>query len=96
MEPGTENAKHLALIRDTAKEISRELIAHQRQLTEASRKEVQKHLVPYTKLIRNHSCAKCCAKNRLALKVARPLSDPTISFTLELCLIFCDLGYNER
>ena len=45
VEPGTEYAKHLALIRDTAKEISRELIAHQRQLTEASRKEVQKHLV---------------------------------------------------
>ena len=44
-EPGTEYAKHLALIRDTAKEIARELIVHQRQLPEASRKEVQKHLV---------------------------------------------------
>ena len=45
MEPDTEYAKHLALIRDTAKEIARELIVHQRQLTEASRREVQKHLV---------------------------------------------------
>ena len=45
VEPGTEYAKQLALIRDTAKEIARELIVHQRQLPEASRKEVQKHLV---------------------------------------------------
>ena len=45
VEPGTEYAKQLALIRDIAKEIARELIVHQRQLPEASRKEVQKHLV---------------------------------------------------
>ena len=45
VEPGTEYAKHLAFIRNTAKQIARELIVHQRQLTEASRKEVQKHLV---------------------------------------------------
>ena len=45
VEPGTEYAKHLAFIRNTAKQIAREIIVHQRQLTEASRKEVQKHLV---------------------------------------------------
>ena len=45
VESGTEYAKHLAFIRNTAKQIARELIVHQRQLTEASRKEVQKHLV---------------------------------------------------
>jgi hypothetical protein len=45
VEPGTEYAKHLAFIRNTAKQIARELIVHQRQLTEASRKEVQKDLV---------------------------------------------------
>ena len=44
-EPGTEYAKHLALIRDTAKEMARELVVHQCQLTEAGREEVQKHLV---------------------------------------------------
>ena len=45
VEPGTEYAKHLAFIRNTAKQIARKLIVHQRQLTEASGKEVQKHLV---------------------------------------------------
>jgi hypothetical protein len=44
-EPGTEYAKHLALIRETAKEMARELVVHQCQLTEAVREEVQKHLV---------------------------------------------------
>ena len=45
VEPGTEYAKHLALIRDTAKEMARELVVHQCQLTEAGREEVQEHLV---------------------------------------------------
>jgi len=46
VEPGTEYAKHLALIRDTAKEIATGLIVHQGQLTETVRsKEVQEHLV---------------------------------------------------
>ena len=45
-EPSTEYATHLALIRDTAKEMARELVEHQCQLTEAVRsKEVQKNLV---------------------------------------------------
>ena len=46
MEPSDEPAKHLALIRDTAKEIATGLIVHQGQLTETVRsKEVQEHLV---------------------------------------------------
>ena len=45
MEPSDEPAKHLALIRDTAKDMSRELVAHQCNLTDAVREEVQKHLV---------------------------------------------------
>ena len=46
MEPSNEAAKHLALIRDTAKDMARELVEHQCQLTEAVRsKEMQKHLV---------------------------------------------------
>ncbi|PYX32481.1 MAG: hypothetical protein DMG80_07815 [Acidobacteria bacterium] len=45
-EPSTEYATHLALIRDTAKEMAREPVEHQCQLTEAVRsKEVQKNLV---------------------------------------------------
>lgn len=44
-EPGTEYAMHLALIRDTAKEMAKELVAHQCNLTDAVREEVQKHLV---------------------------------------------------
>jgi hypothetical protein len=44
-EPGTEYAKHIALIRETAKEMARELVVHQCQLTEAVREEEQKHLV---------------------------------------------------
>ena len=44
-DPGAEYAMHLALIRDTAKEMARELVVHQCQLTEAGREEVQKHLV---------------------------------------------------
>ena len=46
METSNEAAKHLALIRDTAKYMVRELVEHQCQLTEAVRsKEMQKHLV---------------------------------------------------
>jgi hypothetical protein len=45
MESSNEPAKHLALIRDTAKDMAGELVEHQCQLSEAVRsKEMQTHV----------------------------------------------------